>query len=325
MSKKELFRIGLGIGVSIAALAVVFYFIDPKQAVQAIKKADYRYLLPLLGLSLCSISARSMAWRAILPKRLPFRKVFLAVNAGYLLNTILPFRMGELGRSLLLKPDGLGFWQVLPTIFLERAFDLLIAIGLFMGALPFILQIPHGSFVVLLMGILVLAALAILYIMVRYQTPLLDWIESLDTPWKRIQTQIHEGLAKILSGLGILNEGRRFTLAYAWMALSWALSLAFQYLLLLAFLPDAKILWAVFGLGAVALGIAVPSSPGNVGVYEASLVAALAVFDIPSSTALAYALLSHIINLGIASSIGAYALFQEGIAFRNLFEYRDGL
>ncbi len=322
MNKKELFRVGLGISISIAALAVVFYYIDPGQAILALKEVDYWYLVPLVLLSLSSISVRSLAWRMILPKKLPFWKVFLTVNAGYFLNTVLPFRMGEIGRSFLLKPSGLDFWQVFPTILLERAFDLLIAVGLFMGALPFILQLPQGSFLVFLIAVLVLAALAVFYLMVRYQTQLTHWIETRNTPWPKAQARVHESLERAMSGLGVLADGRRFALAFAWMALSWSLALGFQYLLLLAFIPQAKILWAVFALGVAALGVAVPSSPGNLGIYEASFVAALTIFDIPSSMALAYALLSHTINLSITSFIGAYALFREGIAFKSLFEYR---
>ena len=322
MNKKELFRIGLGIVVSIAALAVIFYFIDPAQALLALKEVDYRYLIPMIALSVCSIGARSAAWRTILPGRLPFRKVFMTVNAGYFLNTILPFRMGEIGRAFLLKPSGLGFWQVFPTILLERAFDLLIAVGLFMGALPFIFQLPQGSFLVIVIGGLVLAALAVLYFMARYQVPLLRWIETRNTPWPSLQERVHGRLREILSGLGVLADGPRFARAFGWMALSWALALSFQYLLLRAFIPQAEILWAVFALGAVALGVAVPSSPGSLGVYEASLVAALTVFDIPNSVALAYALLSHAASLIVVLPIGAYSLFREGIALKSLFEYR---
>lgn len=322
MNKKELFRIGLGITISIAALAVVFYFIDPAQAIQALKEIDYRYLIPLVALSVCSIGVRAIAWRTILPGQLPFQKVFLTLNAGYFLNTILPFRMGEIGRAFLLKPSGLDFWQVLPTILVERAFDLLIAVGLFMGALPFVLQLPQGSLLVIIIGVLVLAALAVLYFIVRYQVPLLRWIETRTTPWPSLQKRVHKSLREILSGLGVLADIPRFTRAFAWMALSWALALCFQYLLLRAFIPQAEILWAVFALGAVALGVAIPSSPGNLGIYEASLVAALLVFNIPNSVALAYAILSHLTNLMVVLPIGAYALFREGIAFKSLFEYR---
>ncbi|OQY37496.1 MAG: hypothetical protein DRI56_03655 [Chloroflexota bacterium] len=322
MNKKELFRLGLGITISIAALAVVFYFIDPTQAFQALKEVDYRYLIPLIALSVCSIGVRAMAWQTILPKRLPFKKVFLTINAGYFLNTILPFRMGEIGRAFLLKSSGLDFWQVLPTILVERAFDILIAVGLFMGALPFVLQLPQGSLLVIIIGVLVLTALAVLYFMVRYQVPLLRWVETRSTPWPNIQERVHNNLREILSGLGVLADIPRFARAFAWMTLSWALALCFQYLLLRVFLPQAEILWAVFALGAVALGVAMPSSPGSLGVYEASLVAALLTFNIPNSVALAYAILSHLTNLIVVLPIGAYALFREGIAFKSLFDYR---
>ena len=185
-----------------------------------------------------------------------------------------------------------------------------------------IFQLPQGSFLVIVIGGLVLAALAVLYFMARYQVPLLRWIETRNTPWPSLQERVHGRLREILSGLGVLADGPRFARAFGWMALSWALALSFQYLLLRAFIPQAEILWAVFALGAVALGVAVPSSPGSLGVYEASLVAALTVFDIPNSVALAYALLSHAASLIVVLPIGAYSLFREGIALKSLFEYR---
>ena len=58
----------------------------------------------------------------------------------------------------------------------------------------------------------------------------------------------------------------------------------------LAFFPLARLPWALFGLGAVAFGNAIPSLPGAVGTYEGALTAALALVSGDQSTALAAAL-----------------------------------
>lgn len=323
MNKKELVRVGLGILLSLTAIAIIFYFIEPGKALTALREVDHRYLLPLAAISVGSVAARAMAWRTIIPKRLSFLEVFLPLNAGYFLNTILPFRMGEVGRALLLKPSGLDFWQVLPTILVERAVDLLIAIGLFLGALPFIFQYSQGNLVIVVIGVFIVAALTLFYFMVRYQVPLLKWVKTRNMPWPNLQVHIYNSLRDLLSGLSVLADGPRLFRAFAWMLLSWTLAVGFQFFLLRAFLPQAKILWAVFALGAVALGVALPSSPGSLGVYEGSLVAALLVFDIPKATALAYAILSHLTSLMIVFPLGAYVLFRKGIAFKELFDYRQ--
>jgi hypothetical protein len=248
--------------------------------------------------------------------------VFLIVNAGYLLNTILPLRMGEIGRAFLLQPAGLGFWQVIPTILLERAFDVLISLSIFLGSLPFVLQIPQGQLLVILVGIGVLLSLILLHLMTRYQEKLLAWLAGLTLPWPTFQEGLIDRLGRFLSGLEIMKDTPRFLKAFGWMVLTWGVTLLHFYLLLLAFLPDAKLVWAAFALGAVAVGVTVPSSPGNLGVYEASLVAALTLFGISGSIALAYALLSHFVLLSVTALFGSYTLVQEGLALRNLFAYR---
>ncbi len=54
-----------------------------------------------------SLFARVFAWYILLQKRVSFKDAFFALNAGYLLNNVFPFRLGEIGRALLLdRPEG---------------------------------------------------------------------------------------------------------------------------------------------------------------------------------------------------------------------------
>lgn len=83
-------------------------------------------------------------------------------------------------------------------------------------------------------------------------------------------------------------------------------------LLLLAFFPQARLLWSLFGLGAVAFGNAVPSLPGAIGTYEGALGGALTILSGDQSTALAAALVSHLVGIISNSLLGVFALSREG-------------
>ena len=107
------------------------------------------------------------------------------------------------------------------------------------------------------------------------------------------------------------------------MAGSWGLSYLFQYLLFLVFFPDAKPIWIVFALGAVAIGISVPSSPGNIGLYEASLTLALSAFGVDHSLAFSYAVTSHIINLLIPITCGPFGLVKGGYKLNDIWRLSD--
>jgi uncharacterized membrane protein YbhN (UPF0104 family) len=113
-------------------------------------------------------------------------------------------------------------------------------------------------------------------------------------------------------GMGALRRPGRFALAFGAMGVSWALAALEYWVVLKAFVPQATFLWALLALCVTLLGVAVPSAPGYVGVFEASAVAALAVFDVPSSVALAYALVLHALHYGITTILGGLALAGEG-------------
>ena len=78
-------------------------------------------------------------------------------------------------------------------------------------------------------------------------------------------------------GLGILTDGRLFLQALGWESINWLVAILQYYLFLRAFFPSPSLLWVIFALGVGALGIAAPSSPGAIGVFEAALVGALVV------------------------------------------------
>ncbi|HEX7434754.1 MAG TPA: lysylphosphatidylglycerol synthase transmembrane domain-containing protein, partial [Anaerolineaceae bacterium] len=87
-----------------------------------------------------SLAARVLCWQTLLQRKVPFKRTFFVMGEGYLLNNVFPLRVGELGRAVLLSRDkGLGFFQVLSTIVVERAYDMAIAASLLLGTLPFVL------------------------------------------------------------------------------------------------------------------------------------------------------------------------------------------
>ena len=104
------------------------------------------------------------------------------------------------------------------------------------------------------------------------------------------------------------------------MIANWAIAVLQYYLLMLAFFPHARVLWAAFSLGVLALGIAAPSSPGAFGILELSMVGTLSLFGIDPSISLALALTAHLTNYFLTGVIGVYALAREGQTLAGLYQ-----
>jgi uncharacterized membrane protein YbhN (UPF0104 family) len=109
---------------------------------------------------------RGFVWRTLLQNKASYRHSFITINEGYLLNNILPFRLGEIARAFLMsRKAGLGFWQIIPSILIERALDLAIAVGLFLCTLPFVIGVAWAKQAAIGTGIVVLTGLGLIYIL----------------------------------------------------------------------------------------------------------------------------------------------------------------
>ena len=318
-NRKSIWRLLPGVLVSLIALSVLFSLIDWPTFVAALQKANYRYLLLALPILVVSYMVRSRGWHILLMEEPSYKLVFFTEQAGYLMNNVLPFRLGEFGRAAILGRQGIGFWRVFSTIVVERAFDLFIAVGLFLGTLALVAEVPGARQVGIMVGFIVLAGMFALYLMARNQERILTWFDRLGKWLPRVVEIGHDRIAAFLSGLSPLTDFRRFVRVLLWIASSWGMAIVAHYYIMLAFIPEATLLWMAFSISVAMIGVALPSSPGFIGVYEAAYVGALTVFGVPYENALAFALVDHVIYIGLTGVLGAYALLREGQSLVHLF------
>ncbi|HDD56122.1 MAG TPA: flippase-like domain-containing protein [Chloroflexi bacterium] len=315
------YRVIPGILISLGALILLISLSDSAIVLEALNNVRLQVLVPAGVLVIVSLFTRAFAWRGILQERITLWQSYLIINAGYFINTVLPFRLGEISRAFLLMPSGFGFWEALPSIILERLIDVGFALSLLFIGLPSALGFTNDLvYVYILTGLLALGAIS-LYLGIKNRERILAWVEGIPLRNEKIKGRVVRFVKSVISSLEILTHPRRLLQVLAGMAASWGIALLFQYLLLRVFVPDARLAWAAFALGAVAVGVSVPSSPGNIGLYEGSITLALTACGVDPSLAFSYALTSHIINLGITTGFGVYGLVREGVKLRDVWQF----
>ena len=302
-----------GVVISLIAILAIVHYVDLHRFVEAIRSANYWLLLAFLLTSVIWLMVRGIVWLTLLRGRASYRDVFWTLCEGYLLNNFLPFRLGEIGRAFLLgRKAKLGFMDVLSTIVIERVLDLAFSAAILLSAVPFVVGAAGAGRIAILIGTLVVVGMVVLYLLARNREWALGLFQRLSSRWPRLQILGGNLLDSLFSGLAILTDGWLFLRFLLWMTLNWAIAIAEFLLLLLAFFPQARLLWSLFGLGAVAFGNAIPSLPGAVGTYEAALTGALTLLSGDQSTALAAALTAHLTGYLINGVLGTYALSHEG-------------
>ena len=309
-----------GLVVSVAAIIIILMIVKPGEVLAQIGKADYRWIAASASLSVVWLVVRAFYWRVLLLGKASFRSVFLSINEGYLLNNILPFRLGEIGRAILLaRKSPLSFWQIIPSIIIERALDIGMTIAMFFGSLPFVMQAASANSLAMVMGVAAVFGLAVLFVMARKPELVRKLAFGLTRFSTRLQKLVERPLSSFLEGILILADNRRFLVAMIWLLINWGISVLQVTLLLRAFFPEAQPIWAFFILGCTALGNAAPSTPGAVGVAELAITTGLLFFNVNPETAAAYAVMTRLINYLFTGVIGSFALSQEKISLRALF------
>jgi hypothetical protein len=321
LSKQDLRKIIPGILISLLALAAIFYLVDVQRLIEALRLADYRLIFMLLVVTLLWVFVRSIVWRTLLQERAPLSMVFLTLNEGYVLNNLLPLRLGEVGRAFLLSRKArLGFLQVFSTVLIERALDVAMAAGVLLGTLPFVVGGNFAWQAAILVGGTVIIGLFMLHLLARNQSWAFRQYERWSGRLPVIEKTLKPSqLEALFEGLRALVDGRRFLRVLLWMLLNWGIAILQFYILMRAFFPQAELVWATLSLGVMAMGVAVPSSPGAVGVLEISIMGALSVFGVDPSTALAAALTAHLTNYLVTGLIGAFAFLKDGLTLTGVF------
>lgn len=307
--------------ISIALIAVILNAVDIPKTISALRDANYLYLLAAALVSIGWIFVRGIVWRTLLQNRAPYRDTFISLCEGYLMNNFLPFRLGELGRAFFLSEKSeLNFAEILPTIIVERIFDLVISAAILISTVPYVASAEGTAEVGYIIGGVVIVAIILLYLIARNQDGTLALFNKLTQRLPKVQETGGDLLASLLAGLSVFTEGALFLRFLFWILLNWLMAIAQFTLIILAFFPQATLIWGMFGLGAAAFGNAVPSLPGAIGTLEAAIGGALNLLSGDMSTALAVALVVRLFNYTFTGIVGIYGFNTEGETLAGIYQ-----
>jgi uncharacterized protein (TIRG00374 family) len=308
-----------GVLISAIALYAVFRFAQIKDFKKALDTASWQFILLVsIGLIL-STMVRGKAWQTILGNGIKWGPAFFGVSEGYFINNIFPLRAGEIARSIFMgRSSGLGMFHVLSTIVIERAFDIALAAIMVLSTLPLVVGLAWVKTVAMIALVIVIAMLFGLFLIAQNREKVTEWVTKLSSKFKFLEKYVAPQINKLMDGLSTLTDPLQFFLSFFWIAMTWLVWAAVYDLLVWQLVPGAPWWSGVFVGAILALGVAIPSAPAAVGVYEASMTAALVIVGANESMALVYAILIHVLQFTISMILGLWGLIRDGQNFSKL-------
>ena len=283
-------RVWLGIGISVALLALFFLTVDLGRMVDALVEADYLFVLPGVALYLMSVLFRTIRWQVLLRHLRPVsvRRLYPVVVVGYMANNLLPMRVGELVRSYYLgEREGISKTSALVTIFIERIFDALTLLFFVAVVAMFVpiaglaesfaarLHIPWPVLVTLFSAPFVLTTVAL--VLFAYRPAILWSVMSgpLNLLPDRFEHRVRLLLDRCVEGIAPLRSPGTLGLLFLLSLPIWLLEAGLFVFVGLAFDLDR----VYDGLGELAvvsvvvtsfsnIGSSVPAAPGGIGLFE---------------------------------------------------------
>jgi glycosyltransferase 2 family protein len=233
----------------------------------------------------CGYALQAARWRRIARTSHPsLRRFYGMVLSGLACNNVLPVRIGEFLRAGWLSREApMPGGRALGSVALDRACDvatlaLFLAIGLqAVATTEWLVRLAVGAAIAIVVigGVLIGARL----------------YTARRTRDRRSRSRIRRLIRDTVEMLAEPVGRRRVAV---WMGLSiatWTLSSVATILVGRSIGIEFTPLEAVFVTSALALGVAIPSSPGYVGTYQWLGVAALGLLDVPVEEALAFTIL----------------------------------
>ncbi|MGC8916454.1 MAG: lysylphosphatidylglycerol synthase transmembrane domain-containing protein [Thermoanaerobaculum sp.] len=312
------------VAASLAAAAALLWFFFRRVSLHevgaALKTLRLWPVAGAVGLALASYAARAWRWGMLLEGagKPRFRTLAGCTAAGFATSTVLPARLGELVRPLLLSArTGLPAAATLASIVAERLLDLLTVVFLFAVAL---LTGSRGQ-AMLLRSLAVAAAAVVvlgvaLLVVVKSRERVLASLSSrARRPWSQ---RVLSFVQQLLSSLAFWGSPRHaFELAWASL-LTWGLAIAQVAVTAPAFGLALSPREATLVLAVSVVGLAVPTPGGVGGFHAATQLALVHIPQWPLTTATAFALVHHAVCFVPVTLIGFGYMLVAGFSFRRL-------
>jgi len=297
---------------------------------QLILKVELWPLVVCLLITPLHVFVRSHRWTLLVASvgKLRLFDSFSLQMVGYLANTVLPFRAGEVIRGVLLAGRArTTVLAALATVVVERILDIL---SLLVLAIVIGLLYPFPELVrrtVMSLSAVAAATLLIAIYLVAAPRPLgaLPGRLLRILP-ERLEKTTRLAVERFASGFGALRSIKSYPVVGLETLVLWLLYALQSFLVIVAFgfhrdypLIAASPLLASFVILIVnTVGISVPSAPAGIGTFHAICIFGLSLFGVAVDPAAGFALVIHAITILFFLIGGLPFMWREGLQLSEL-------
>ena len=311
--------------ISIVSIYFAFVGENIDEILTQLKSVDSLKIIIAIILLIISCIIRAYRWKILLLPfcSISFHRVFSSTMIGYFGNGVLVFRLGEVLKAYsVVKGSEVKTSQAFGTVILERLLDLFSILFIFMILAPWFpfndKYVRYGA-----IGFSLGLGIIILVIFILYNYNLMNKIKDLSIFSTTFGEKIYNELSRIFEGITIITKAKKTNTILISSLLLWLIYFIVSVYVLNACNINLSIveIGILLVLGSIAIGV--PALPGSAGTYDLGIKYSLVfLFNISSTQALNYALVSHAVSYFPLLIIGFIYFLLSNLSLAELKEDR---
>lgn len=323
--------------LSIIAILLVFFFqnVDFTEVITIIKNINLIYPLLFIIGTFSQFLLRAYRWGIILKpykNKIPFSSLFKFSIIGAFINIIVPGRVGEPAKGILLaKEEGIKKSYGLASVLLERLIDFLMIVLLFLVSLFFIKDNNSqllGSLKVISFYLLPIILLIFSFFYLINLKRVFFYFEKIIFLFVKIfpvkiREKVTNFILNFVKGLRIKLSFFEFLKLLSSSMMVWLIVIPFYWILLKGFDINISFFETIPFFSIIVVAASVPT-PGMAGSLDAgSKLALTKLFLVSSEKAVAFTLLFHFTIIIFTVITGLIALIMQGYNIKSLKELKE--
>jgi uncharacterized protein (TIRG00374 family) len=288
----------------------------------ALAQVNYCFIGPSLILTFFVYICRAIRWHYMLMPIKPVKisRLFNITVIGFMINNVLPGRIGEFARAYMLgKKECLSKSLAFATIIIERLLDGLTILS-FLIPIVLVFSFPRwlkkGALILL---ILYLGVIFFLVLLNFFSQKIIHIFEKLVLPFSpRFAQRLGRMLLSFCEGLKIFKTKKQVFWICCFSCFIWVGSALIFLVFFYAFHINLPFYAPFLLLVVIATGVALPSSPGFFGTLQLACVAGLALFGVPKSESLGFSIVYHASQYIPVTLLGFFFMCKEHLHIKEI-------
>jgi uncharacterized protein (TIRG00374 family) len=307
----------LGSFIGVALLLVYFSDYSLASLMETASRANWWLLAATVPIIVANMTLRSLRWRSVLgsAREVPLPSAFSAQMVGYLANNILPVRLGDLVRVLVLgQKVSISRSRIISTVLLERLLDIGMVV-LLLAALASINPLPTWmrTSAALLAAAAAGGMIVVMLVAVLGERGALQWMRKLPLVPHELKVRLETWAAEFAAGINRMRKPVVAPVFFGGTLVIWATEILLILAVAQAFDLHLSVLDAAVLMLFSLFSSFIPALPAQVGTFELAMVMGLKFVGHTEASTLSFVITLHFVLFLGTTLLGVICLLMSDL------------